>query len=153
MSEVLETTAGKFRFRIPTDRLYSSEGTWVLAEEHEGTRRIRVGLSDFLQQHSGDAAFVAVKPLGTKVEAGDELVELETIKVTLSLVAPVAGTVVEINAALESSPEVVNQDPYGDGWLAVIEPTNWDADRGKLLEPTAYLSIMQAEIARELEKP
>ena len=153
MSEVLETTAGKLRFRVPTDRLYGSEGIWVLCEEHEGTRRIRLGLSDFLQQHSGDAAFVTVKPPGTKVEAGDELAELETIKVTLSLGAPVGGTVVEVNAALESSPEVVNQDPYGEGWLAVIEPASWDADRAKLLEPTAYFALMQTEIARELEKP
>jgi glycine cleavage system H protein len=60
---------------------------------------------------------------------------------------------VEVNAALESSPEVVNQDPYGEGWLAVIEPASWDADRAKLLEPTAYFALMQTEIARELEKP
>ena len=94
-------------------------------------------------------AFVHVKPVGTKLAVGDEFAELETIKANVSLFAPVRGAVVEVNADLDLSPEIVNQDPYGKGWLAVIEATDWEADRAKLLDPQAYLSAMRSQAEEE----
>jgi len=70
----------------------------------------------------------------------------------VELPSPVSGTVAEVNPALDTSPEVVNQDPYDKGWLAVIETTDWETDRAKLLEATAYFSAMQAEAQEELKK-
>jgi len=145
MAEYLETTVDKFIFRVASDRLYSPEGVLVLAEGS----RVRVGLSDYLQQVNGDAAFVHVKPVGTKLAVGDELAELETIKANVSLFAPLRGAIVEVNAGLELSPEVVNQEPYGKGWLAVIEATAWETDRAKLLDPQAYLSAMRSQAEEE----
>ncbi len=153
MPEYLETTIDKFTFRVATDRLYSAEGVWVLWVQPESNRRIRVGLSDYLQQQSGDVAFVHPKPVGTKVATGDELAELETMKMVLSLPSPVAGTVVEVNESLDLTPEIVNQDPYDKGWLAVLEVKNWEAERTKLLEPPAYFSVMQSKVNEELNKP
>ncbi len=109
--EFLEQTVDKFTFRVATDRLYTPEGFWVLSTDAGGPGRVRVGLTDFMQQHSGDMAFVSVKAVGTTLDAGDDLVEIETVKVTLSLPAPVCGTVVEVNEALQLTPEIVNQDP------------------------------------------
>jgi glycine cleavage system H protein len=143
--EYLETTVDKFVFRVAADRLYSPEGLWAQAEGN----KVRVGLTDFLQQRSGDVAFVHVKPLGTELAGGDELAELETIKVNQSLFSPLSGTLVEANSDLATTPELINQDPYSKGWLAVIEPAGWEADRAKLLDPHAYLALVRAQAEEE----
>ncbi len=150
MPEYLETTIDKFTFRVPTDRVYSSDGVWLL---DLGAHRIRVGVTDFVQQHSGDVAFVSVKQAGTTLRAGDEFAELETVKVNVSLPSPIAGTIVDVNPALETNPEVVNQGPYANGWLAVIESTAWEEDRASLLDPSAYLTLMQSQVDEELNQP
>ena len=95
-------TADKFTFRVATDRLYSPEGVWVLPEPD--STRVRVGLADYLQQHNGDVAFANVKPAGTKLAAGDQFAEIETIKAMVDLHAPISGTIVEVNAALQCRP-------------------------------------------------
>ncbi len=129
MTELLETTIDKFTFRVATDRLYRRDGLWILWTEPPRGSRVRVGLTDFLQQRSGDAAFVTVRPVGTKLRAGDDLAHLETVKVTLALPSPVSGTIVAVNEALELNPELVNQSPYDQGWLADIEAPDWEAGR------------------------
>ena len=151
MPEYLETTVDKFILRVATDRLYSRDGIWLLAAECGGSRHVRVGLSDYVQQRSGDAAFVHVKTPGTRLAPGDEFAELETIKATLSLVSPLAAVIAEVNPALERSPERVNEDPYGGGWLAVMQPTSWEADRARLLDPDAYLLLMRSEAEEALK--
>lgn len=87
MPEFLELTVDKFTFKTTTDRYYNSEGVWALAEGN----RVRIGLSDFLQQRSGDVAFAEVKPEGTVLALGDEVAVIETIKADISLPSPVAG--------------------------------------------------------------
>jgi glycine cleavage system H protein len=149
MPDYLETTVDKFTFKVATDRVYSREGVWAFAEG----KRVRIGLSDFLQQRSGDVAFAEVKPVGTVLTFGDEVASIETIKVDIALGSPAAGSVVEVNPALSDAPEAINQDPYGAGWLAVIEATNWKADRARLLDPQAYFAVMKAEAEEEVKKP
>jgi glycine cleavage system H protein len=153
MPEYLQTTIDKFTFRVAKDRLYTPDGVWVFWLQPEGPNRVRVGLTDFRQQHSGDAAFVHVKPVGARLQAGDDFAELETIKVNLILPSPVAGAILEVNEALELNPEIVNRDPYDKGWLAVIETANWEADRTKLLDASAYFSVMQSQVEEELKQP
>jgi glycine cleavage system H protein len=148
MPDFLETTVDKFIFKVATDRYYTHEGVWAQAD---GTR-IRVGLSDYLQQSSGDVAFADVTPEGTDLHAGDEIASIETIKVNLSLASPVSGKIVEVNPEMVSVPEAINQDPYGAGWLAVIEATDWEAERAGLLDPPAYFARMKAEAERESKK-
>ena len=150
MPDHLHTTIDKFTFKVATDRSYSADGIWL---QDLGDGRVRVGVTDFVQQHSGDLAFASVKATGTTVAAGDEFAELETVKVNLSLPLPIAGTIVEVNPALDTSPEVVNQHPYGDGWLAVIQAAGWEADRLGLLDPPAYVSVMQSQVQQELNRP
>ncbi len=152
MPEYLETTVDKFIFKVATDRLYTTDGVWILWVEPEGDGRVRVGLTDYLQQHGGDLTFANLKPVGTKLTTGDEFAEIETVKTTISLLAPVAGEVVEVNPDLELKPELVNLDPYGGGWLAVIRATNWEADRTRLLDPTAYLAVMKAQAEEALKQ-
>lgn len=149
MPEYLEATADKFTFRVATDRLYTPEGVWILPEP--GSERVRVGVADYLQQHNGDVAFARVKPAGTRLAAGEQVAEIETIKAMVEVSAPVSGRIVEVNAALDAGPEAINQSPYEGGWLAVIEPSAWDAERSRLLGPAAYFAVMQAQVQEDLK--
>jgi len=150
MADWLEATVDKFRFRVPTDRLYTPDGTWLRAE---GAGQVRLGVTDYLQQHSGDIAFVLTKPPGTRLARDEEVASLETIKVNLSLSSPVGGIVAEVNASLDAAPELLNQDPYGRGWLVVINAASWELERPRLLEPDAYLGVMRSQAEAELAQP
>jgi glycine cleavage system H protein len=145
MPEFLVTTVDKFTFKVATDRLYNREGTWV--KEEDG--RLRIGISDFIQQRSGDIAFADLQPEGTELFPGDLLGNIETIKVDMELASPLSGSIAEINPQMDEAPEVINQDPYEAGWMLVIEPSNWDAERGGLLDPQAYFELMKAEAEQE----
>jgi glycine cleavage system H protein len=151
MPEFLRLTVDKFTFRVAQDRFYTAEGVWVLRDQSQGTLRVLIGVTDYLQQHNGDVAFANVKSPGTAVKVGDTFAELETMKVNVDLSSPVSGTIVEVNKTLELTPENVNQDPYDKGWLVRIEVTDWEADRAKLLEPASYLSAMQSQAEQELK--
>ena len=148
MTEFLEFAIDKFTFRVATDRWYSDEGVW--AKPDGG--KVRIGLSDFVQQRSGDVAFAEVKPVGTSLALGDEVAVIESIKVNVSFSSPVGGKIVESNPAMKDTPEVVNQDPFGEGWLAVIEPADWAADSRKLLDAQAYFGRMKKEAEEEASK-
>jgi glycine cleavage system H protein len=145
--DYLEAAVDKFVFRVARDCRYNDDDVWA---KREG-ERVRVGLTDFLQQKSGDIAFVDVKPPGTPLTANGELAAIETIKVDLVVPAPLAGTIVAVNPALADRPELVNRDPYGEGWLAEIEPSNW-SDFDALVEADAYLPQMKARAELEREK-
>ena len=148
MTEFLETRVDKFIFLVATDRYYNGEGVW--AKEENG--RVRIGLSDFVQQRSGDVAFAEIKPVGTSLVFGDEVAVIETIKVNITFSSPVTGKIVEVNPAMAEAPEAINQDPFGDGWLAVIESVDWAANRTRLLDSQAYFSQMKTEAAEEAKK-
>ena len=146
--EFLETTVDKFVFRVKRACWYSESGVWVHMEHGSA----RVGVSDYLQQASGDVAFVDVRPAGTVLAAGDELASIETIKAILSVQSPVTGTVRQVNEALEESPELINEAPHGDGWLAVIGLSDWEADRANLLDAERYLEVMRAQAQEEVTR-
>ena len=148
MPEILEVTVDKFIFRIPTDRYYLEAGVWALAEGS----RIRIGLTDFLQQSGGDVAFADVQPVGSTVVFGDEVVTIETMKTDIILPSPVNGRVVEVNPAMETTPELINQAPYGEGWLAVIEADDWESDLAGLLTPQAYFDLVKEEAEEEMKR-
>lgn len=149
MQGFLEVSVDKFTFKVARDRLYAEEGVWARSEGE----RIRVGLSDFLQQSSGDIAFAEVKPAGTPVRLGEEIATIETVKVNVSLGSPLAGRVMEVNPALQSAPETINKDPYGDGWLAIIEASDWPVDQRRLLTPEAYLEVVKRLAGEGVEVP
>jgi glycine cleavage system H protein len=145
MSDFLETTVDKFTFKVAVDRFYNEEGVW--AKEENG--RVRIGLSDFVQQRSGDVAFAEVKPVGTVLAAGEEVAVIETIKVNITYTSPVNGKIVDVNPAMNDAPEAINQDPYGAGWLTVMEVADWDSESAKLLDPQTYFNIMKGQAEEE----
>jgi glycine cleavage system H protein len=147
-SEFLETTVDKFVFRVRRNCWYSQSGVWVHLEDGSA----RVGVSDYLQQASGDVAFVDVRPAGTVLAAGEELASIETIKVILTVESPLSGTVRQVNEAVEESPELINQAPYSDGWLAVVELGDWETDRASLLDAERYLELVHAQALEEVSR-
>ena len=145
MIDYLEYTLDKFIFKVATDCLYNSAGVWVKAEGDQVT----VGVSDFFQQHNGDVAFVEMAEVGTAVSVNDDFATIETIKVDIELPCPVSGTITAVNEDLEMEAELINQDPYGAGWIATIEAAEWLASQDKLLTPEAYLEEMKAQAQEE----
>lgn len=141
--EFMEAIVDKFIFRVPKDRLFGPEGLWFQTEPGPPSNRWRVGLTDFLQQHSGDLTFAILKPQGTRLAVGDEIGVVETVKVNVSLISPVAGTIAAVNAELEMTPELINQDPYVKGWLAVIETAPGEDLAARLMAPAAYFEHMK----------
>jgi glycine cleavage system H protein len=126
MPEFLETTVDKFTFKVATDRFYTREGVWALAEGN----RVRIGLSDFLQQRSGDIAFAEVKPVSTALAIGDEVAAIETIKVNIALGAPVSGAAARGESAMDLTPEAINQARMARaGWRSSAQPTGKPIER------------------------
>ncbi len=120
----------------PDDLKYTAEHEWVRSPgESDGS--VRVGITEFAQDALGDIVFVSLPEVGDEVSAGSAIGELESTKSVSDVYVPVSGTIVARNEALDATPELVNSDPYGDGWLFEIAPSDPDAVAG-LLDAAAY---------------
>jgi len=120
----------------PDDRRYTEEHEWARATGN----RVTVGITDYAQKELGDVVYVDLPATGTKVEKGQPFGEVESTKSVSDLYAPVSGTIVERNETLESQPELVNAEPYGEGWMVVIEVD--DPDDVMNLMPAAEYTRM-----------
>jgi glycine cleavage system H protein len=107
---------------IPDDRHYTREHEWARPDE-EDEERIVIGITDYAQDQLGDIVFVGLPEAGAEVRAGEPLGEVESTKSVSDIYSPVSGRVLERNATVESTPELVNSDPYGAGWLVVVSAT------------------------------
>ena len=121
---------------VPSDRRYSTEHEWAM--EQDG--RIVVGITDFAQDQLGDVVFVGLPEPGTEVEAGKALGEVESTKSVSDVYSPVSGRVVDRNAEVEQNPELINEDPYGRGWLVAIDP---EGSLDALLDADGYRSLIE----------
>ena len=119
---------------VPDDRRYTQDHEWARLED-DG--RVRVGITDYAQDALGDVVYVELPDKGANVEAGGAVGEVESTKSVSDLYAPVAGTVAEVNAELGDAPQRLNDDPYGEGWICLIEPSDPGAYEG-LLDAGSY---------------
>jgi glycine cleavage system H protein len=145
MSEFLEMKADKFVFKAKKGLRYSRDEVWISTEGN----LVRVGVTDFAQRRGGDIIFADIIPAGTTVERGGLLGSYETVKMVRDILSPVEGVIHEVNPALESKPEVLNSDPYGGGWIAVIEPA---VKPEGLLTAEEYFEAMKGKVDEELRK-
>ena len=143
----IQLIVDKFIFTFPQSLQYSEAGLWI---RREGIM-VRIGLSDFAQQRNGDIAFANLPDAGSVLDAGDEIAGIETVKVNLSLPSPLKGRVVEANSILRDSPEFINQDPYGKGWLVVLQVEHMERELCKLLDAEAYSSMAKRQAEAELK--
>jgi len=121
---------------IPEDLQYSEEHEWVRIDGDIAT----IGITDYAQEQLGDIVFVDLPAVGETVEAGSVIGELESTKSVSDVFAPISGEVVARNDSLESSPEVINSDAYGEGWLLRVRPSDEDPTAG-LIEAEAYAAL------------
>jgi glycine cleavage system H protein len=125
---------------FPDQLRYTKEHEWVAVDGARG----RVGITDFAQDALGDVVFVQLPDVGANVSAMSSIAEVESTKSVSDIYAPVSGTVAEVNAGLESTPEQLNQDPYGNGWIFVIEMS--DASQvDSLLDAAAYRRLVEEQ--------
>jgi glycine cleavage system H protein len=122
---------------VPEELRYSKDHEWARLEDG----RVRMGITDYAQDALGDVVFVQLPAVGTEVEAGESFSEVESTKSVSDIYAPVGGVVVEVNVELVDAPERLNEDPYGDGWLCVIEPRD-PAELDALLDAEGYRRLV-----------
>ena len=121
---------------VPDGRRYTKDHEWAQLEDG----RVRVGITDYAQDALGDVVFVQLPEPGTEVGAGASIGEVESTKSVSDVYSPVAGRVAEVNTELNDAPQRLNEDPYGEGWICVIEPS----------DPAAYDGLMEAAAYSEL---
>ena len=122
----------------PDDVRYTKEHEWARLEGD----RVRIGVTDFAQDALGDVVYVDLPETGAAIRADEAFGEVESTKSVSDVYSPISGTIVEKNPLIEDAPELVNQQPYGDGWLVLVEPAD-PADVGRLLNADAYKSMVE----------
>ncbi|MHA1604526.1 MAG: glycine cleavage system protein GcvH [Candidatus Freyarchaeota archaeon] len=124
---------------IPDDLLYIEEHQWAKIEGEN----VRVGITDYAQKALRDVVYVELPEVGTEVEYMSEFGSIESVKAVSELYAPLSGEIIEVNGELEDAPELVNEDPYGKGWMIIIKASNLDEEKGKLLTAEQYAKIVE----------
>ena len=143
-SAYITVTHDKFQFRVPaSDYFFSENDSWVSVRGN----RARIGVTDFVQQKATDITYFEPAAIGLRLEQFDAAGEIESAKTMLDALSPVSGKVVAVNRELADSPELVNQDPYGRGWVAEIELEDFESDRELLLDGPAYAKVVEKKAA------
>ncbi len=124
---------------LPEELKYTQDHEWV-----RGTETVRIGITDFAQDQLGDIVFVELPEEGSQFEAGEVFSTVESVKAVSEVYSPVSGEVVAVNEALEEKPELVNQDPYGQGWIVDIK-INDASELNTLMDSSAYLEMLKGE--------
>ncbi len=125
---------------IPPEARYTKEHEWVLMEDGVAL----VGITDFAQSELGDIVYVELPSVGSEVKAAEPFGNIESVKSVSDLFAPVSGAIADVNTRLSDSPELMNSDPYGEGWIVRIEPSN-SAELEELLTADEYAEYIGAE--------
>ncbi|MDD4568705.1 MAG: glycine cleavage system protein GcvH [Tepidanaerobacteraceae bacterium] len=125
---------------IPAELMYTEEHEWISLEENRG----KVGITDHAQDSLGDVVYVELPEVGDKIVKGEAFGSVESVKAASDLYAPVSGTVLEINEALNDGPELVNKSPYDDGWMIVVEVED-ESELEDLLTPEEYEEQVEGE--------
>ncbi len=125
----------------PEDFKYHREHTWVRVAGKKAT----VGITNFAQESLGDIVYIDLPELDSTVEANVEMTEIESTKTTSSVISPVSGTVVEVNEEISDVPEIINEDPYGKGWIAVLKIED-DSELGDLMDASEYEKYLEEEV-------
>lgn len=131
-------------FEVPENLYYHKEYLWAKVEGD----KVKVGMIDFAQKQLNDIVYVELPSAGDEVTQNEPFGTLESVKAVSDLIAPISGTIETVNEELESKPELINEDPYGEGWLLIVAPTNLDADLKNILDFDAAVA-WHKELAQE----
>ena len=126
--------------KLPEDLLYTNDHEWIRVEDDIVT----IGITEYAQEQLGDVVYVELPDEGQEIEAEDAFGSVESVKAVSEIYSPIGGTVIEVNDLLEDSPEKVNTDPYGDGWMVQLETSDKSA-LDSLMSPEAYAEYLAEE--------
>jgi len=129
-------------YEVPEELYYTKEHEWVKVEG----KVCRIGVTDYAQRSLHEIVFVDLPKVGAKVNQSQSLGSVESVKAVADVFAPISGEVQETNAKLADAPELVNQQPYGDGWIVVIKPFNLEAELKDLLDARAYADFLKTQV-------
>ncbi|MCS7374665.1 MAG: glycine cleavage system protein GcvH [archaeon GB-1867-097] len=127
-------------YEIKEELYYTKDHEWVKIVEEEAI----IGITDYAQKELRDIVYVDLPEMGRKVKQGEKLCEVESVKAVSEIYSPVSGEVVEVNERLEDSPELINQDPYGDGWIAKLKPESLEGDVENLMNAEEYAEYIKS---------
>lgn len=115
---------------VPEGLYYSKEYSWVKIEEN----KVRVGITDYAQKQLREIVYAELPSPGATINQGEPYGTIESVKAVSDLIAPISGTIEEVNEEVQARPELINEDPYGEGWLLVVKPSNLQAELAKLMD-------------------
>jgi glycine cleavage system H protein len=124
---------------IPESRYYTKEHEWALVENDQ---TVRIGITDHAQDSLHEIVYVDLPKIGLKIRKGDLLGTVESVKAVSEVFSPASGEIIDANAALDTSPELVNKEPYGNGWIAVVKPSDLKSELKMLLTPKEYADYL-----------
>ena len=129
-------------YEVPEGLYYTKEHEWIRVEGNN----CRIGVSDYAQKSLHEVVFVDLPKIGAKIVRSQSLGSVESVKAVADVFAPISGEVTEVNAKLADTPEFVNQQPYGDGWIAIIKPSNLEAELKNLLDAKSYADFLRTQV-------
>jgi len=135
------------KYEMPDELYYTTDHAWVKVEGNQ----IRIGITDFMQQLAGEITFIRVPRAGKDLEAGKNLASMQSGKWAGKIAVPVSGKVVDANKDLAAAPKPLNDDPYGQGWIAVMEPANMADVEANLLKGDKAIEFLKEEIAKHAQ--
>jgi len=142
-----QEVADKFIFSVKKGLLYTEDNVWIEIRNGEA----QFGITDFLQRHGGDVVFVELPKKGSTIERDEEISSFETIKAVVAIPSPFNGVIKEVNTILNDKPELINKDPYGEGWIALLAPSHLEEDKRYLMTAEQYFELMRSKIEDELK--
>jgi len=141
-----QEVADKFIFTVKKGLFYTENDVWTKIKDGEA----QIGVTDFLQRRSGDVTFVELPKKGSIIKREEEeIFSYETIKAIVSIASPFDGIITEVNTMLKDKPELINEDPYGEGWIATISPSHLEEDKRYLMTAEKYFELMKSKIKDE----
>ena len=144
-----QEVADKFIFTVKKGLFYTENDVWTKIMDGEP----QIGVTDFLQRRSGDVTFVELPKKGSIIRREEEeIFSYETIKAIVSIASPFDGIITEVNTMLKDNPELINEDPYGEGWIATISPSHLEEDKRYLMTAEKYFELMKSKIKDEKSK-
>ena len=146
--EFYQTVEDKFIFKVKRGLLYTEDDVWVKVEG----KNARIGVTDFFQRRGGDIVYIVLPKVKDKVEKEEEFIQFETIKAVSTIKSPLSGTIEKVNDSLNDRPELVNEDPYGEGWLIVVATQKLKENLTEFLTAEKYFELMKVKIKKDLEK-
>ncbi|HEY5500687.1 MAG TPA: hypothetical protein VIK09_01740 [Candidatus Humimicrobiaceae bacterium] len=135
----------KFIFKVKNGIYYHKEGCWVEVDGNVAT----IGVSDFFQTLNGDAASVSLYGIDVNIKQNDPMGDIETMKISIELISPVSGKIIEHNEQIADAADLINSDPFGKGWLLKVELKNFESDKLNLMDSGKYFDYMKTRVDEE----